>query len=59
MIAPVEASIVISRAENGWLIFRDPGHNGRSTPPYIARDAAGALEIAAQMLGLDVEITRS
>ena len=54
MIAPVEASIVISRAENGWLIFRDPGHNGRSTPPYIARDAAGALEIAAQMLGLDV-----
>lgn len=58
MTAPVEASVLISRAENGWLIYRDAGLNGRPTLPYVARDAEGALEIAAQMLGVDAEVKR-
>jgi hypothetical protein len=58
MSATVEQSALISRAENGWLIYRDAGLNGRPSLPYVARDAAGAIEIAAQMLGVDMEVRR-
>ncbi len=58
MTAPVEATVLISRAENGWLIYRDAGMPGRPTLPYVARDAEGAIEIAAQMLGVDMEVRR-
>ena len=58
MSAAVESSVLISRAENGWLIYRDPGQSGRAALPYVARDAGGALEIAAQRLGVDMEVRR-
>lgn len=57
MSVVAETNVFISRAANGWLIHRDLG-DGKTAPPFVARDAEGAMEIAAQMLGVDIEVRR-
>lgn len=44
---------MIERAENGWMIRVDS-----AGIVYIARDAAGVVEIIAQIMRVDAEVKR-
>lgn len=45
--------VVVARVENGWAIQVD------HTRTYVCRDAAGVVEIVAQVMRVEAEVSRN